>query len=363
MIKIKSYEVEDEILQELLDNCADGSFEGLEENKIRSKPIKPISDQDWEDFNPEIKKNKRYIDEWLDTIIRPNKSAQTLKQYKSCLRQFAFWNEKENDGVSFSKIRKRAFIRYQNYLLDTGMSKKTLELKRNAVSSFCNFLEIYIAEEDGAYDGFRNFVKGTEIPEGRNKVYDKQPVTYEEFIKVCKRLKQLKTHRLYTIWICLFYTGKRITEILQLKTSDIKDIPEGHSYVESGIIRGKGRGIIGKEYTIRLNKYCIDALKEYMKHRIDNGSEYVFYGETPDVHLDGDTVRVEFSTIISSILGRRCNPHLLRGSFATYLLNNGVSLTTVQQLLKHESVETTSKSYDLRDKESLVNNELKDLNI
>ncbi len=242
MIKLQTYEVEDEYLQDLLDTCADKSFNNPEENNIRSKPIKSISNEDWKEFEPIIKKNKKYIDEWLDTIIKPNKSSQTLKQYKSCLRQFAFWNENENEGVSFARIRKRAFLRYQNYLLDTGMSKKTLELKRNAVSSFCNFLEIYIAEDDPSYEGFKNFVKGTEIPEGKAKVYDKQPVTYDEFVKVCDRLQQLKLYRLYTIWVCLFYTGKRITEILQLKMSDIRDVPQNQSYIESSPIRGKGRG-------------------------------------------------------------------------------------------------------------------------
>lgn len=118
-----------------------------------------------------------------------------------------------------------------------------------------------------------------------------------------------------------------------------------------------------KIYPIRLNRYCIQALKEYSKNRIDNGSIYVFYGETPDVPLDGDSVREEFQTIISYILQRRVNPHLLRGSFATYLLNNGVSLTTVQQLLQHESVQTTSSFYDLRNKELLINDELKELGI
>lgn len=363
MLKIKSYEVEDEELQELIDNCSDGWFPNPEENNIRSKAIPPITDKEWEEYEPAIAKNKKYIDEWLETVIKPNKSNQTFKQYKSALRQFAFWNEKENEGVSFAKIRKRTFLKYQNYLLDTGMSKKTLELKRNTVSSFCNFLEIYISEEDPTYDGFKNFVKGTEIPESRNKVYEKNPITYDEFCIVCDKLQQLKMYRLYTIWVCLFYTGKRITEILQLKMSDIKDIPEGRSYIESSAVRGKGRGKEGNVYSIRLNKYCMQALKDYIPHRKDNGSIYVFYGETPDVPLEGDMVRIEFQTIISHILKRRCNPHLLRGSFATYLLNNGISLTTVQNLLKHTDISTTSQFYDLRDKDLLANKELEDLEI
>lgn len=359
-IKMKNYGHLDDKLQEILDDLCDETYYEPIENIKRSKGMKPITDEDWENFKPEVPKNKRYIDEWLRDIVKPNKSSQTYKQYKSCLRQFAFWNEHENDGISFAKIKKRGFIRYQNFLIDTGMGKKTLELKRNAVSSFCNFLEIYISEEDGSYEMFRNFVKGTEIPQGKEKVYDKKPITIKEFEKVNDVLLRTKQYRLYAIWNCLFYTGKRITEILQLKTTDIQDIPKGKTYVLSGEVRGKGKGATGKIMTIRLNKHCIDALKLYMKYRRKTDNIHIFQGKDGG-YVNQDAIREEFATIISTILGRRCNPHLLRGSFSSYLLEQGVSLTTVQQLLSHDSVDTTSRFYDLRNKQELVDEELKNL--
>lgn len=361
-IKFKNYEHLDPKIVELYDDLSDENYYKSSTHYDRATGIKSITDEDWENFNPEVKKNKRYVDEWLRDIVKPNKSSQTYKQYKSCIRQFAFWNEKENDGISYAKIKKRGFLRYQNYLLETGMSKKTLELKRNAVSSFCNFLEIYISEEDDSYESFRNFVKGTEIPQGKEKVYEKKPVTIDEFEKVNDILLKSKNYRLYAIWNCLFYTGKRITEVLQLKVDDIKDIPDGKSYILSSPVRGKGKGKIGKILEIRLNKKCIEALKIYLNVRPKNDNPYLFFSGKEN-HIHQDIVRNEFSTLISTILGRRINPHLLRGSFATYLLNSGISLTTVQQLLSHESVDTTNKFYDLRDKDQLVDKELEELKL
>lgn len=361
-VKFRNYEHLDPETVELYDDLSDENYYKSSKHYSRSTGITSITDQDWEDFQPEVKKNKRYIDEWLRDIVKPNKSSQTYKQYKSCIRQFAFWNEKENDGISFAKIKKRGFLRYQNYLLETGMSKKTLELKRNAVSSFCNFLEIYISEEDDSYESFRNFVKGTEIPQGKEKIYEKLPVTVEEFEKVNDILLKSKNYRLYAIWNCLFYTGKRITEVLQLKIEDVKEIPEGKSYILSGEVRSKGRGKAGKIISIRLNSKCLEALKVYLGVRPKNDNPYIFFSGK-EKHLNQDVVRNEFSTLISTILGRRINPHLLRGSFATHLLNSGVSLTAVQQLLSHESVDTTSRFYDLRSKEELVDAELENLGL
>lgn len=361
-VTIENYNDFGEEFQDLLDDLSDEVYYESSEYYSRSKGIPSITDKDWEEFQPEVKKNKRYADEWLRDVVKPNKSAQTYKQYKSCIRQFIMWNERENEGTSLSRIKKRTFLRYQNFLLETGMSKKTLELKRNAVSSFCNFLEIYISEEDESFETFRNFVKGTEIPQGKEKVYDKKPVTFEEFEKVNNILSKTKNWRLYAIWNCLFYTGKRITEILQLKMTDIKEIPEGKSYIMSGEVRAKGRGLVGKIITIRLTQKCLDALNEYIKERPKNDNPYIFFSGKENF-LSQDLVRTEFATLISTILGRRINPHLLRGSFATYLLESGVSLTTVQQLLSHESVETTNKHYDLRNKEELIDSELEGIDI
>lgn len=349
-------------INEILEKLKNKEYINTQEMYNRSKPLKPITDKEWKEYIPETKNNKKYIEEWLDLIVKPNKSPQTYQKYKGCIRQFAFWNEEENDGVSFSRLKKRAFMKYQNYLLSTGMSKATLELKRNTVSSFCNFLEVYISEEDPKYETFRNFVKGTEVPQGKEKIYDKQPVSYEEYLKVKTVLLKAKMFRLHAIWVCLFFTGKRIAEILQLKMSDIKSIPKDKTYIESGIVRGKGAGITGKLFTIRLNRECIQALLLYKKYRPKVDNEYIFYGKNSD-RLQILTVEREFQTIISTILNRRCNPHLLRGSFATYLLNKGVSLTTVKELLKHSDVSTTSKFYDLRDKDKLIDDELEELGL
>lgn len=334
------------------------------ENDSRAKGLDDITEEEWKKFEPEVAKNKRYIDEWLRDIVKPNKSEKTYKQYKSCIRQFAFWNEKENDGTSFHKLKKRAFVRYQNYLLSTGMSKATISLKRNAVSSFCNFLEIYISEEDDKYEAFRNFVKGTEIPQAKDKVYNKIPVTFDEFNIVKDKLLDNKKYRLYAIWVLLFYTGKRIEEVLQLKLSDIRDIPEGAKFIMSEEVRAKGHGIQGKRIQIRLNSKTIDAVRVWLPYRKSKNKEnpYIFC-DNEDKWVNSNVIRNGFTNIISPILNRRINPHLLRGSFATYLLNQGVSLTVVQQLLSHSSVETTANFYDLRRKEDLINQELENIDI
>lgn len=323
-----------------------------------------ITDSEWESSASINKQNRDYVDEWLDDIIKRSKSEQTYKQYKSALRIFANWIGKH----PFYKIKKRKYIQFQNWLFDEGLSANSIKFKRSAISSFCNFLETYIAEEDLDYETFRNFVKGTEIPSAVEKVYDKQPITYEEFKKIQLKLMIKKKYMLHALITTLFYSGNRITEVLQLRVSDLyttnvvekvsrRKIPEGKQSIASGDIRAKGKGLSGKIVNIRINKDMIRTLCRYCeKYRKDTDSEYIFNGQKD--MLSQETVRTYFRTVVSEIVGRRINPHSLRGSFATYLLNKGVDIDIVRQLLNHKNIETTSKFYDLRSKEDTLDKEL-----
>lgn len=327
-----------------------------------------ITDEQWENSVIINKQNKEYVDEWLDDIIKRSKSKQTYKQYKSALRIFTNWVGKH----PFYKIKKRKYIQFQNWLFDEGLSSNSIKFKRSAVSSFCNFLETYVSEEDLDYEMFRNFVKGTEIPSAVEKVYDKKPISYEEFKKIQLKLMIAKKYMLHALVTSLFYSGNRITEVLQLKVSDLyttntiekinrKKIQDGKQCIMSGDIRGKGKGLTGKTLNIRINKDMIRTLCRYCeKYRGDTDNEYIFNGKKD--MLSQETIGTYFRTIVSDIVGRRINPHLFRSSFATYLLDKGVDIDSVRQLLNHENIETTSKFYDLRSKDNALDKALDKIN-
>ncbi len=132
----------------------------------------------------------------------------------------------------------------------------------------------------------------------------------------------------------LYGTGLRVTELIQLKKTDIK-------------IDSKQFSVVGKWSKLRsvfATKSAIDALKTYTKKRVDD-SPYLFislsrngFGE----HLSRNSI-AEIVRKYAKFWGikKKVTPHTLRHSFATTLIKKGADIRAVQTLLGHASITTT----------------------
>lgn len=326
-------------------------------NKNMLRPIAPklyeITDQMWQSIN---KENRELVEEYIE--INKQLSERTKETYISALRQF-FWfvYEKMNDK-SFYLITKRDFMKYMSYLQDRGLSSSAISLRKASVSSFCNYIENVVADDISEYKNFRNFTRGMPaIP--KNQVYNKVPITYEEYELLIKTLEERKDY-LGLAWVATaFNVGARRAELIQFKT-EILDYPiqDNQNFVISHVVRGKGASVDGKPLRYMIH---MDALK-YMKLWVENrkyDSEYIFvtkYGGKVKPISNNWADRF-CNVVLSPILGKRVHPHMFKASCITYLLENGKDLKLVSKYIAHhEDTATTSGFYDLRDFEEEKNN-------
>lgn len=141
----------------------------------------------------------------------------------------------------------------------------------------------------------------------------------------------------------LYGSGLRRGELLALKVADVD--------LDRGEIRVWGKG--GKERIVLLGKPGVLALRRYLA----DGREQLIAKDTestrrtPALLLNHFGRAVTSPMTISNILDkyvrlaelpRTVTPHTLRHSFATHLLEGGADLRTVQELLGHEDVQTTT---------------------
>lgn len=322
--------------------------------------LEEISNEMWESVN---KNNSRMVEEFLQQST--HLSPYSLKQYESALKQY-FWYVKNNvNDKDFWMIKSKDYLFYQNYLLRRGLSSSAIKLKRSVVSSFNTYIETYYLDE---YTSFRNYITKRIPAPTPKKVFEKIPLTLEEYHILCTELEKREEWEILAYLKFSFASGCRRNEVRQLLKEVVTYEPKikevqvknedgtfekkiSKSYLSHNI-RCKGRGTQGKVRRLQFDDDAMNAIKKWIEIRGEDDCPYVFVAKH-----QGRIKQISESTpnlwceMFSKILGRRVHPHLIRSTRATTLsVEEGKDISVVQKLLGHESPQTT-QGYIVRDDE------------
>ncbi len=131
-------------------------------------------------------------------------------------------------------------------------------------------------------------------------------------------------------------TGLRVSEIIALQ---IKDVTISQRKGEVLIRHGKGM----KERSIPLGQQARRALEGYLLIRPTEICDWLFVSRSHKPLSPRDLQRMVMNVAYQAGIRRRVTPHLLRHTFATRALRNGIDLATLARLLGHETLTTTAR--------------------
>lgn len=143
-------------------------------------------------------------------------------------------------------------------------------------------------------------------------------------LKVCKLLK----HRLI-IGLC-YGCGLRCSEVRNLRVTDT-DIVRGMVHVK----QGKG----SKDRCLPLGKMLCRGIAQYIS--AEHPRDYLFEGVDSHAMSQRGTQWVVGEAVKRAGLRKEIHTHTLRHSYATHLLEQGVNILTIKELLGHANIETT----------------------
>ena len=134
--------------------------------------------------------------------------------------------------------------------------------------------------------------------------------------------------------VLLLATGMRRSELLQVTLEDI-DAPNRQL-----LVQGKG----SKQRTLPLTRQALTAIAGYLPHRAPSQSRRLFVNAR-GVPLRGQVINQTLEEILgrAGLQGQGITPHKLRHTFATQLIQKGVDVRTVQELLGHADLGTTAR--------------------
>lgn len=135
----------------------------------------------------------------------------------------------------------------------------------------------------------------------------------------------------------LYGAGLRVSELVSLDLDDL------HLGERTARVTGKGR----KERIVPFGRKAADALRDYLKTattlRRGKDVDALFLNQRGGRLTDRSVRRALNAAVSKSALSRGVHPHALRHSFATHLLESGMDLRAIQELLGHARLSTTQR--------------------
>ena len=253
-----------------------------------------------------------------------NYSEQTIKSYQQDIESFGkYLNSKGEDFEGANAQLIRMFLSNE---IAQGKTKVTCCRRIAGLRHFYEFLvrKNFIKENPFLFVGAPK--KEIRYPEA---LYLEQIETL--FAKNRERKDDLKL-RDQAIIELLYATGVRVSEIIAIKIGAID--------FKNRTIRvfGKGR----KERMVIFSKSCLKTLLDYLKNSpTKHFSDFLF------TNAKGEQLTARGIEYILDQIQNKCgiqlglHPHVLRHTFATHLLEGGADLRVIQELLGHESINTT----------------------
>jgi len=253
-------------------------------------------------------------------LKRMNISPNTVKNYLNGLKLFVIWLDVPIEETTYRKIGA-----YMDYLLGKRLKPKTVNCYLNSVCQFYH----YLAEEEEV--PIVNPVKKPNImklPRGLPKHLK------EEQIEIL--FKNLKGPRDRAMFMIMLRCGLRVEEIANLSLGNI-DLKRRILFIQDG----KG----AKDRIVYISNDALAALLEYLRVRPTNKVKKVFLVEKgplteQPISVRGIQKRMEYYARRTDL---KISCHHLRHTMATQMLNADTDLSTIQDLLGHNSIRTTQR--------------------
>lgn len=264
-------------------------------------------------------------EDYLIELEIRNYSSNTIKTYKSIINNFYEFIKKEENLFDERQFL-RTFKKYIQHLKrDKEVSQNYIYLVTVVVKKFLEFNHIYFLEEIGAPKRTKSLPKSLNEKEVQDLI-DAVKCDYE----TDSELQLIVKTRDKLILSLLYSSGLRVSELINLIVKDI-DFEE-----RTMLIRGKGE----KDRIVLFDKNTKVLILKYLNLRkID--TKYLF------TNRKGTPLTPRYVQIMIKKYGKKAGitkkvtPHVLRHSYATHLLKNGVDIRVIQQLLGHASLSTT----------------------
>lgn len=268
--------------------------------------------------------------------IEKGLASNTTQAYRRDLERF--FHYLSINQLNLAKVTAEELVGYVSWLRGRSNTEFKIgepSIARNIISLRSYFT--YLSKEHHYLNPTLNFYP-PKIPKRLPKA-----LTVEQIMSILEisgdDLISLRDRALLEL---LYATGGRVTEIINLNTTDVSTIKNEDSEVTTIRVKGKG----GKERVVPIGSFGLTAVNDYLIRSRPTLCKVQTQKALFLNQRGGRLTRQSAWSIVANRAARAglsevVTPHSMRHSFATHLLDGGADIRVVQELLGHASVTTT----------------------
>ncbi|MDO4377675.1 MAG: tyrosine recombinase XerC [Erysipelotrichia bacterium] len=273
-----------------------------------------------------------YLNKFLDYIYLSNSSSEnTIDAYRRDIRRYLDYLFAQNI-VSLEQVNRTVVLDYLNYLRTADetkqLSNRSIARNLSSLRSFYRYLN-----DVGLFSG--NPFLSVKVTNNQKRLPDYLFADEIDLLLSCFDVNDDRGLRDRTMFEVMYGCGLRLSETVNLKISDI-DFNNRLLYIV-----GKGN----KQRIVPFYEVIEKLLKQYLNtvrvKYVKDDVEYVFINSRGEKLTSRGIQYILDRAVLENNLPFKIHPHTLRHSFATHLLDAGVDIRFVQQLLGHSSLSTT----------------------
>jgi integrase/recombinase XerD len=272
---------------------------------------------------------KEHLERYMHHKWRLNHKPKTLVScFTSVMLFLDFYGKSgKRELGEMERVDLEAFIEHEQ---DRGLRISTVRTRVACIIAFLHFL----MEQEVISGSFLKRSIKLKLPEVLPRAMN--PADVRKLLCVIEDIRDR------ALFLLLLRTGIRIGEALGLRLNDL-DIKGRKVHLYEGEKNSMGR-------VVYLSDDALFAIKLWLRRR-DKNKEYIFYGRS-NGHLCYSSGRGLFVRYLKKAgLGQKgYTVHCLRHTFASELLNAGMRLECLQQLLGHQDIEVTRRYARLTDR-------------
>ena len=273
------------------------------------------------------KENKEALQQFKRQLLLKAYSQSTIRTYENEFRQF-LQAIKNTPADHFSVSRLKDYFHY---------CYSTLHLSENTLHSRINALKFYYEQVLGREKFF------WEIPRPKKHLILPKVLGEEELRRLFKAASNLK-HK--AILFTAYSAGLRVSEVINLR---LQDIDRGRKQLFVYCSKGK------KDRYVSLSPLLLDVLENYYRMCQPKPTDYLFEGDEPGKPYSIRSAQTIFyNAKMKAGISKTISFHGLRHSFATHMLEKGVDVKYIKEILGHFNIKTTERYLHIK-REMLVN--------